>query len=145
VTSLREKKIRQEGGAVYAFAGTVPMFDHLIRWHQNLAMPNEVPKAGKDNIWTMVVARLDKDRERIVVEQYNDDCPYADFFDPPWAWGATQGKLVALGAMLAGKSAEEAVAIACQHTATAGGEIQVVNIAEALGLPKVSPVKEAAE
>lgn len=136
ITSTHERKIRKEGDTVYVFAGAVPMFDHLIAWHKAGAKPDDVPKAGKDNIWTMVAASIDRASGRVVVEQYNEDCPYVDFFDPPWAWGATQGKLIALGAMLAGKTAGEAVALACQHTSTAGGSIQVVNIAEALGAQK---------
>jgi hypothetical protein len=42
--------------------------------------------------------------------------------------------------MRSGKSAAEAAAFVCDHTISAGGEIQVVNIAEALG-----QLREAAE
>jgi hypothetical protein len=110
------------------------MFDVMVAWHQAGAKPDDVPKAGGDAAWYLIVI------DHNGIGKFSNTCPYIERFDPPIAFGA--GQDYAMGAMLAGASAERAVAIVaslCDHT---GGEIQVVNIAEALG---AAPILEAAE
>jgi len=70
--------------------------------------------------------------------------PYLSGVDVPFAIGA--GSDYALGAMDYGASPEEAVRGACRRNVFTGGEIQVVNIAAALGLqPQAAALAEAAE
>mgnify|MGYP001607141193 CR=1 FL=1 len=135
ITDLDIRKIRVESALVYALVGVSPLFDRLIAWYLAGADPDKAPKPLKEDGWGLVVfgARADGS-----VMQFTDECPYGDAFQPPWAWGS--GRLIALGAMYAGCSAEEAVRIAVERDVNTGGEIQMINIAEALGA-----LREAAE
>ena len=131
------RKIRVEGGTIYAFAGLAPMLDVMVRWHRDGADPNKMPYGAADKDhggWTLVV--IDRDG----VAKYTNSCPYIERFEPPIAFGA--GQDYALGAMLHGASAEEAVRIVGELTNHTGGDIQVIDIAEALGL---NQQREAAE
>lgn len=50
--------------------------------------------------------------------------PMLDMFPAPWAWGG--GAEMALGAMHAGATAEEAVQICCEHSEYCGGAVQTI-------------------
>lgn len=135
IRGRNHKKLRVGTNAIYAFTGLVPMFDPIILWHEQGADPKQLPDHLKDDQdgWTLIV--IDKDG----IGKYSRNCPYIERFDPPIAFGA--GQDYAIGAMLAGASpakAVELVAGLCNHT---GGEIQVIDISEALGLKTL----EAAE
>ena len=54
-------------------------------------------------------------------------CPYPCRDNPPCAWGT--GADYATGAMLAGKTAMEAVAIAAQRDIYTGGGVQFIDLA----------------
>lgn len=129
------KKLRVSHGAIYAFTGLVPMLDVMVKWHVEGADPEKLP-SGHDKTedgWTLIVI------QQRGICKYTSKCPYPEWFEPPMAFGA--GQDYAMGAMLHGASAKEAIAIVsnlCNHT---GGDIQVLNIADALA----TPVKEAAE
>lgn len=128
------KKLKVCNGTIYAFTGLAPLFDVMVAWHQNGTDPEKLPKISDDEGWTLIV--IDKDG----VGKFTKGCPYIEHFGPPIAFGA--GQDYAIGAMLAGATAGQAIGIVaglCNHT---GGEIQVINIAEALGLQHV---REAAE
>jgi hypothetical protein len=131
------KKIRVCHGAIYAFTGLVPMHEPMIAWHAAGADPAKLPHGASDDKhggWTLIVV----DREG--VGKYTNSCPYLERLDTPVAFGA--GQDYAMGAMWHGASAGEAVRLVAAHTNHTGGVIQVVDIAEALGLDKA---REAAE
>lgn len=135
VTRTAKKIITTKGSngpALCALTGTTLFEGPVVRWYENGANPHDAPKGDKDYEWHLVVV------DRAGVWKYDWDTPYPDSFPTPWAWG--RNRELAIGLMLAGKTAPEAVAILCEKTTGAGGEIQVVNIAEAIGI-----MKEAAE
>lgn len=135
VVSRTTEKLRVVGNTIYAMAGTRLFWEPLIAWHQAGAEFSDAPKGDKDNDWCLIA--IDKDG----VWQYDWDAPYPDqLADQPWAWGSNSD--VAIGLMLAGKTAAEAVKIMCEKSVWAGGEVQSRNISEALGL---QTVREAAE
>ena len=136
IAGRAHKKIKVvPGKAIYAFTGLAPMFDVMVEWHQKGADPEDVPQLGKDsdNGWTLIV--IDKEG----VGKFTSSCPYFERFDAPVAWGA--GQDYAMGAMAVGAGARRAVEAVASFTTHTGGEIQVVDIAEALGLKRL----EAAE
>lgn len=137
VRGLNHRKIIVRNGTIYAFTGVAPIFDVMVEWHQKGAKVEELPKgAEKDddrNGWTLIAI------DHTGIGKYSSGCPYIERFDPPVAFGA--GQDYALGAMVAGASASQAVEIACKVDVWSGGTIQVVNIAEALGVQRL----EAAE
>lgn len=127
-----EKKIAVCDGAIYALAGITCLLGPLIKWAKDGADPDKSPKG--DLRWQLLVITPTS------FVAYSAPCPYAERQEYPYATGT--GRDVALGAMLAGKPPEEAVQIAAEVDLYTGGEIQIVNIAEALGLAQV---REAAE
>ena len=133
VMSRTTEKLRVVGNTIYAMTGTRLFWEPLIAWHQAGAEFEDAPKGDKDNEWCLVV--VDKDG----VCQYDWDVPRPDpSYELPWAWGSNQD--VALGLMLAGKTAAEAVRIMCEKSVWIGGSVQVLNIAEALGLQRLEAV-----
>lgn len=132
ITSRATKKIKVVGRCIYSFFGTTLFFEPAMEWHRGGANPAEAPKTEASNSWHLVV--LDKNGLAV----YNWDTPYPDYRKPPWAFGSNWE--LALGLMMAGKTAEEAVRTMCEQSIYVVGEIQVVNIAEALG-----QLREAAE
>lgn len=138
VRGLAHDKMRidREENRIYAFTGPTPLFDRMVKWHKDGADAEMLSAkcTSEDLQWTLIVV----DAEGI--HKYSYSCPYKETFDPPIGFGA--GGEIALGAMLAGKSAREAVEIVagqCNHT---GGKIQSINIASVVG---DSPVAVAAE
>lgn len=94
-----------------------------ISWWQAGGDVEKVPKQPDDS-WTLMI--IDKDG----ISKVSQINPYIERFDPPICLGA--GGELAQGVLLAGLSprrAIEIVAARCNHT---GGEIQVVDIAQAL-------------
>lgn len=135
VMGLSHEKVRREWNGIYAMTGTAPYFDPLVKWHQSGADPEKAPKCSDDNSWALLfIDRLGS------VTKYSSSCAYPEVFPTPIALGA--GGEMATGAMLAKASAAEAVSIVAARTNHTGGEIQVIDIAEALGL---SNLAEAAE
>ena len=111
------------------------MLPALIEWVQNGAKPNDTPPTPSGQGWGLLV--IDREGERF----YAHDCPYAQSVAKLFACGS--GGDYATGAMHAGKTPAEAIRLIIDkrldvHT---GGEIQVIDTAEALGLNKL----EAAE
>lgn len=119
--------------ALCALTGTVLFEVPVRRWYENGAKPEDAPKGDRDNPWHLVVV------DQNGVQVYAWDTPYPDPCPTPWAWGSNTELAIAL--MRSGKSAAEAAKQVCEWSINAGGEIQVVNIAEALGLQ----MREAAE
>ena len=127
------KKILVESGAVYAIAGTQCLFRPLVDWVKAGADPDKAPKVG-DLEWGLLVIT----RERAV--HYQSKCVFPEDVTYPFTTGS--GRDIALGALRAGKSAREAVELACEDDVWSGGKILSFNISEALGL---EPIREAAE
>lgn len=136
IVSLSVRKIRVAGNAVYALAGTAALFDALVKWHQSGADPNEGPKKVSDEMeWGLAVITAETGRP--VLHRFSSKCPYPEYYPFPFADGVCNQ--FAIGAMGRGATAEEAVRVACESSVWAGGDIQVVDIAEALGLnPKLA-------
>lgn len=138
IISRTHKKIRKVSGpngpALCALTGTALFEVPAIRWYEAGANPHDAPKGDKDNPWHLIVV----DQNGIWVHDW--DSIYPDPHPAPWAWGCNIE--FAVGLMTAGKTAAQAVEIMCDRSTGCGGEIQVVNIAEALGLGQI---REAAE
>ena len=127
------QKIMVKGGRIYAASG-VMVLPELVAWHIAGADPRKLPVTGGREEWSMLVFAPSQ------INFYHSDVPYPLRIDPPFALGSAGD--FALGAIDHGASPEQAVAIAMRRSIKCGGPIQVVNIAEALGL---QTVKEAAE
>lgn len=97
-----------------------------IEWHRIGAHPSDCPKGGEGDSWTLIV--IDKHGLR----QYTADNPYGEDVPYPHAWGS--GCEYAMGAMLAGASAEKGIEIASRLNIYTGGPIQVIDIAQTLGV-----------
>ena len=124
ITSRNHKKLLVEDNRIFGLAGGLGFMPHLVHWYKNGAKPGEAPK---DTDWTFIVLEGGG-----VARCASNTFPYMDSYDPPWAWGSLW--CVAYGAMLAGKTAVEAVEIMCRTDTECGGEIQAVNIDEVLGV-----------
>ena len=129
------EKIRQAHGRIYGVTGCGSLTDELIKWHNKGADPANPPIYKGDRGWGLLVVQTDG------LFFYTNDVPHAmsDEYKYPIAFGS--GQNWALGAMMAGKSAREAVEIACKLDTGSGGKITSMNIADTLA-PKL---KEAAE
>lgn len=134
------EKIVVDGDArrIYAACG-VSILPVLVQWHKDGADPGKMPVLGGAENWSLLV--LDRYEGQLRMVLYWKDAPYPQIIDPPFGFGS--GGEFATGAMDAGASPQEAVAIAIRRSTSCGGAIQVVDIASALGLPRA--VKEAAE
>ena len=121
------KKIRVVDGKIYAFSGAAALFGPAVKWYQDGHDAKSVPKED-NNTWVLVVI------DQSGLTRITSWLPYPDTYDPPFAMGA--GEDFALGAMRSGRSPEEAIHLTAKHFVHTGGEIQVVNIAEALGIVK---------
>lgn len=126
IVGLNTRKLLIRDQRIYGFTGLYPMFSVMVDWHRDGANPSAFPVGlDKTDGWTLIIV------DRAGIGKYTSSCPYIERFDPPIAFGA--GQDYAIGAMLAGVTAKRAVEIVagqCTHT---GGEIQVIDIAEALG------------
>lgn len=128
-------KVRGNPPRIYAICGLLAIFDALIAWHLAGAKADDVPKLPKDTDgWSLLV--IDHQGPKL----YQSNAPYAFPVSYPFAMGI--GEEYAITLLDVGFSPERAIRQACKREAHAGGEIQVVNIAEALGLGQI---REAAE
>jgi ATP-dependent protease HslVU (ClpYQ) peptidase subunit len=125
------KKIIVENGRIFASSG-VSILPALVRWHVDGADPHKLPAVSGTDGWFMLMI------DRSGYYYITSAVPYPIQVDPPFAIGSAAD--FAIGAMDYGASPKEAVAIAIKRSISCGGEIQVVNIAEALG-----QLREAAE
>jgi hypothetical protein len=121
---LRVVQLDSISHTVLAFGGTAAVADALERWFCGGAKPELAPKLGGDASWQLLAIT----REGLAF--YNDRVPYPCRVMPPFTMGC--GGDVALGAMKAGVSPERAVEIAIEVDVNCGGEVQVVDIPEAL-------------
>ena len=129
VCGRAHKKIKHIGHVLYGFTGLTAMFDPIVEWHQDGARPKDLPECKSDSGWSLIVV------DRFGISKYTSTCPYPERFDPPIAFGA--GCDYAMGAMWAGRSAADAIRLVAENCSHTGGEIQVIDIAEALGLNRL--------
>jgi ATP-dependent protease HslVU (ClpYQ) peptidase subunit len=111
---------------IFTMTGMVAMQDALIDWYERGHNPMEVPPVGKDPDWTLVVIEA---RRQVFL---TSELQYPNEFQAPFAFGS--GGRHIMGLLVADATARFALEIACKIDVFSGGEIQVVNIAEALGL-----------
>lgn len=128
------KKIKRVGGRAFGFTGDFACFDPAVEWFLAGHEPDKAPKASRDGSWRLVVC----ESERLLC--YIDSLPYAEPFPYPTAFGS--GANFAMSAMRLGKTAAEAVEFASTMDVYTGGDIQVIDLAEAVDL---RPRLEAAE
>lgn len=130
-TSL--KKLKVQHGRIYGLTGMSQILEEVIYWHNRGADPAHEFKGLKDPDWLLIVV------DRYGLTSYSDMSLYPNSFHYPQAFGS--GASYAVAAMHLGHSPAEAVKVASKLDVYTGGEIQVINIAEALGISTL----EAAE
>ena len=135
IVSESVQKIIVKGRTIYAVAGSKALVEPLIKWYESGHDPGNLPVCTDDRGWSLLVIY------KAGCALFTRIAPYPELVEMPFALGT--GTDYALGAMRAGASAAEAVRIACELDSGSGGEIQVIDIADALGLDK--PLLEAAE
>lgn len=123
---MQTRKLRVEHGRIYAIAGDIAMFDALVEWHNRGADPSHEFKGRKDPNWSLMVI------DGSGLTRFTDNCMYPDPFEYPQAFGS--GADYAVAALRMGNTPKRAVEIAAELDVYTGGEIQVINIAEALGI-----------
>jgi hypothetical protein len=130
---LATKKIQVRGGHVFAFTGDFGCFDAAIDWFLTEPFdPEKAPKVSKDGSWSLLVL------ERHHIMRYSDGVPYGEPYPYPQAFGS--GAAYAMSALRLGKSPAEAIALAASFDVWTAGPVQVLNIAEALGLQRLEAV-----
>jgi hypothetical protein len=126
---------------LYALSGERAMTPYLIEWYEAGHDPRNAPPLGKDSGYTFVVVEPAGDGWAVCF--MSSDSPYPMRVEPPFACGA--GDQYAIGLLTAGHTAREAVEVACKLSIKSGGEIQVVDIAEAFGLKPADKMQAAFE
>jgi ATP-dependent protease HslVU (ClpYQ) peptidase subunit len=127
---LNAKKIIVRDGRIFALTGTVGLFEAAIRWFLAGAEAGKAPKGAEEDSWRLIV--IDKTG---ALATFGSTALFGEPFPYPQAFGS--GANYAMAAMRCGKSPQEAVEIAKELDVLSGGLVQVVNIAEAIGLPRL--------
>jgi len=126
----RKIVIDRKHGAIYALSGATAMLPHIMEWHRAGAPAESAPKAAAPDItWTLLV--ITSKSTTLLTSQ----CAFPSVVDDR-RFAIGSGADYAMGAMCAGVEPAEAVKIVIDNKLDVwtGGEIQVENIAEALGL-----------
>lgn len=126
-------KLVKRDGTIYGLTGEAAVFDAAVAWHRDGCKKDEIPKASKDESWSLLVFMPS------VMHRYTNDSIYPDKYPYPQAFGS--GASYAQAALLCGKSAREAVEVAARLDVYTGGEITEFDI----DAPLVQKLKEAAE
>lgn len=125
--SLRTQKIVVSNGTLYALSGPECMIRPIIEWWERGHDHATVPVAKDEGCaWTLMV--IDPGGTVIMTSRCQFPSPI-----PSGVFAIGSGADYAMGAMLAGKSPREAIAIASRCDVWTGGDIQEVVIAEAVG------------
>jgi hypothetical protein len=131
VINWEGRKTFARAGRIFAHAGAAALLEPLAKWIEGGAAPAERPELGREDVgWTLIVI----DREGVSL--YTSEFPYPCKIKPPYTIGS--GGPVAMGALLAGATAEQAARIACKVDVHSGEPIQVIDIQQALGLREPS-------
>jgi hypothetical protein len=118
------QKIMVREGIVFALTGSAALFEPMIKWYLSGKDPEKMPACGDDYKTTKLLVFEGGETASF----YMPGLPYPDEFSAPDAWGA--GADFAIGAMEAGKSAAEAVAIAIKRETYCGGPVNVIDLLE---------------
>lgn len=116
------QKLRLGNGVVYGLTGFAAWFDAWIKWYEAGADPAATPACNLsgDNAGSFIVFAKDN------VKFYTREMPYPLKLEAPDAWGS--GAEYAIGAMMAGAKADEAIRIAIKVDHGTGGEAQVIDL-----------------
>lgn len=115
----RQTKIARVGKALVGAVGSTPMCNRFRGWVA-AGMTGESPFEGKDEGNGIVVTPDG------VIVVWSHLGPWAVQDRPYYALGS--GEQIAVGAMAAGASAEEAVRIAMRHDTISGGDVMVLRV-----------------
>ena len=117
-------KIFRVGAALAGISGDATRGKHLVEWIRAGENPSDYPKLDNDeHAATIMVIRADK-----TIQLFERNSPHAyTVEDAKWAEGS--GRDVALTAMLCGRSAHDAIELACQMHADCGNGIDVLTLA----------------
>lgn len=126
VTWRNRQKIITSGGCIFAICGVSGMQVPLVAWVLDGADPDKTPKCTDETGWSILVWGPMQDDRRY----FSNGCCYPTAFPKVWAYGS--GGDFAMGALKMGATAEQAIRVAIEMNIHTGGEIQVVNIADAL-------------
>jgi hypothetical protein len=131
-------KIARIGGCLVGVAGRGDRIREFQSWMRDGAQRELYPKRDKDDqscYFTAIVIRLGEprrgrlgDERDIIIERYEDSPLPIIVEEGQHAIGA--GGLIARAAMLCGKTAHEACAIACQLEETCGNGVQSLTFEE---------------
>jgi len=118
---LAREAMKLVTGDGYAAAGMGDLdeCDALHRWYRERTLEFPVPREWADPSGIIVVCSSTPNMASYY-SRYAEPTEYPGV----WAWGS--GAEVALGAMAAGASAEEACEIACRLVTTCGGDVDSV-------------------
>jgi hypothetical protein len=125
---------------IFALSGAGAVLPRIMDWHRAGAPPESAPKPADAEItWSLIVIENGPVWPKITL--YTSKCAFPSVVSTR-CFAIGSGGDYAIGAMCAGKTPEEAVRIVIENKLDVwtGGEVQVVNIAEALG-----QIREAAE
>lgn len=138
IIARNRKKIRKHNGRLYAMAGAPQMYERVIDWLEKREWDKPAPTAPEGTWSALIFSARDG---KVVAEFASNEVPFPLEMDRTWA-ALGSGTQFASAILRDGGSAHHAVEIACDLDPWSGGTIQVVDIAEALGLQSV---REAAE
>jgi ATP-dependent protease HslVU (ClpYQ) peptidase subunit len=120
-TTYHTSKVESYRGALIGVAGPNEQLGQFLRWYKGGRKPGKTPLITDPEFDVIV---LDKNGLHIYTSSFVPD----NISDPHYAIGS--GSYAALAAMLCGKSAEEAVAIACQIDSNTGPPVQTFLLAD---------------
>lgn len=121
-SNIKCRKLAIQGGFAYGVNGDWhPVLDDLIEWHQHMgARPNDLPKHGGGSL-TIVEAATGR-----AWAVAGPQMPYLDEEGAPWGCGS--GGDIALGAMIQGGTAMEAVAAAMRYDTGTSGDVEFIDL-----------------
>lgn len=123
------KKIHLFDDCIVGVSGDVPSITRFLDWVGSGMPQDNMPEMVSEKGFTATIVDAGGD-----VEIWQSDLTPMMQDAPFYASGS--GYEIAMGAMAAGASAEEAVEIACEYDAHSGGPVQVVNVG---GLKNANP------
>lgn len=132
-SSIATRKIIVEKTRIYAAVGNAAILKPLADWYAAGRNPDATPVCDPEDDWTLIV--IDRADGMVIIE---NSSPYPIPLVPPYAIGS--GRDFAMGAMLAGASARQAVEIACARDIYSGGAIQSVDLVAAFSRKTTSVI-----
>lgn len=120
-SNIKCHKMRLVGAFAYAASGEwASIVGQVVKWHQEGAVPDDLPPYGGGSL---TIVNTISGRVWAVA---GPQMPYLDEEAAPYAVGT--GGDIALGAMDAGATAMEAVAVAIKHDNCTGGDVEFIDM-----------------